>query len=45
MMQGWKLARAWYEDRLRPSWRPKSAEEARRAFEQIGLAGDFWRLA
>lgn len=45
MMQGWKLACAWYEDRLSPNWQPKSAGEAQRAFEQIGLVGDFWRLA
>jgi hypothetical protein len=44
MAQGWKLAKLWYGDRLKPSWRPKTASEAESAFRQVGLVGEFWKL-
>ena len=40
----WQLASAWYRDRLDPSWRRKSVDEAESLFLQLGLTGDFWRL-
>jgi len=40
----WRLARAWYHDRLEESWRRKSAEEVRELFETLGLTSDFWQL-
>jgi Alkylmercury lyase len=42
--QMWRLARAWYENRLAPDWRRRTAEEAEGLFGAIGLVGDFWRL-
>lgn len=42
--QGWRLAKAWFEDRLSPDWRRKTTEEARAVFEEIGLTGSFWEL-
>jgi hypothetical protein len=42
--QGWRLAAAWFEDRLSPSWRRRTPEEAETVFEAIGLTGSFWRL-
>jgi hypothetical protein len=45
LSQGWKLAKAWYGDRLNPNWRPKTSEEAQRAFGEIGLKGSFWKLS
>lgn len=42
--QGWRLAKAWYEDRLSPDWTRKTPEEARAVFEEIGLTGSFWEL-
>jgi len=45
LSQGWRLAREWYADRLHPDWRPKSLPEARSAFAEIGLTGEFWKLA
>jgi len=42
--QAWGLAHAWYHDRLEPSWRRKTAEEAEEVFAGLGLTGDFWRL-
>jgi hypothetical protein len=42
--QGWRLAKAWYEDRLSPDWRRKTPEESRGVFEEIGLTGSFWDM-
>jgi hypothetical protein len=42
--QIWRLADAWYHDRLDPSWRRRTPEEAEAVFAEIGLTGDFWRL-
>jgi hypothetical protein len=42
--QGWRLATAWFEDRLSPDWRRKSPEEAQAVFDSIGLVGEFWQL-
>jgi hypothetical protein len=44
MIQGWKLARAWYGDRLRSDWGPKTVAETQAAFAAIGLTGDFWKI-
>lgn len=43
--QGWRLAKAWFEDRLSPDWRRKTPEEAQAVLESIGLVGDFWQLS
>ena len=42
--QAWRLARAWYADKLSPDWRRATPEEAEAIFAAIGLTGDFWRL-
>jgi hypothetical protein len=42
--QGWRLATAWFEDRLSPDWRRKTPEEAQAVFDSIGLVGEFWQL-
>jgi hypothetical protein len=42
--QGWRLARAWFDDRLDPAWRRRTPEEAQAVFEGIGLTGPFWDL-
>jgi hypothetical protein len=42
--QQWRLARAWFEDRLRPGYRRRTAEEAESVFAAIGLTGPFWSL-
>jgi hypothetical protein len=42
--QGWRLAKAWYDDRLSPGWKRKTPEEAQAVFDSIGLAGAFWQL-
>ncbi len=42
--QLWRLASAWYADRLAPDWRRRTAAEAEALFRELGLAGEFWRL-
>jgi len=42
--QQWRLARAWFEGRLRPEYRRRTAEEAEAVFAEIGLTGPFWSL-
>jgi len=42
--QGWRLAQAWYGDRLSVNWGPKTVAEAQALFAKIGLRGPFWRL-
>lgn len=42
--QAWRLARAWYADKLEAGWRRKTVEEAEAVFAEIGLSGSFWSL-
>lgn len=42
--QAWRLADAWYADRMSPNWRRRTADEAQAVFDGLGLTGDFWRL-
>ena len=41
----WRLADAWYSDRLSPDWRRRSPAEAQRVFAELDLTGEFWTLA
>ncbi len=43
--QAWRLARAWYADRLSPDWRRATPAAAAALLDELGLTGDFWRLA
>ena len=40
----WRLARLWFHDRLSPSWRRRTMDEAHEIFATSGLTGTFWRL-
>jgi hypothetical protein len=42
--QCWRLARAWYHDRLDPDWRRKTPDEVTVTFDSIGLCGEFWKV-
>ena len=42
--QMWRLARAWYGDRLAPDWRRKTPDEAQSVLDEVGLTGPFWQL-
>jgi hypothetical protein len=39
-----ELAHAWWNDRLAPDWQPHTREHNQAILDQLGLAGDFWRL-
>ena len=40
----WRLAQLWFHNRLSPTWRRATMDEAHAIFEQAGLTGSFWRL-
>lgn len=40
----WRLALAWYRDRLSPDWRRRTPDEAQAVFDDLGLTSGFWRL-
>lgn len=42
--QCWRLAQAWYADKLSPDWRRKSLDEAEATLVGIGLTDHFWNL-
>jgi hypothetical protein len=42
--QCWRLAQAWYADKLSPDWRRKTLDEAEATLAGIGLTDPFWRL-
>ena len=42
--QLWRLADAWYANRLARDWRRRRPDEAEALFAELGLTGDFWRL-
>jgi hypothetical protein len=44
MDQCWRLAEAWFADRLQESWRRRTRDEAQALFSELGLEGSFWRL-
>jgi len=42
--QASELAWIWFRDRLEPSWKRKTVEEAESIFGSLGLTGNFWKL-
>jgi hypothetical protein len=40
-----ELARGWWRTRLEPDWRPRTAAESQAILDELGLTGEFWRLA
>jgi hypothetical protein len=42
--QCWRLAQAWYSDKLSPTWRRKTLEESEALLASIGLTEPFWSL-
>ena len=40
-----ELARRWWWTRLDPDWRPRPAEQSQAILDELGLTGEFWRLA
>jgi len=44
LVQGWRLAKGWYHDRLAPDFRRKTVPEVQQFFSEIGLISTFWQL-
>jgi hypothetical protein len=40
----WRLAGAWYDDRLDPNWRRRTIGERQAILDDVDLRGGFWRL-
>ena len=40
----WRLAVAWYGDRLQRAWEPRDPASAQEVLDDLGLRGDFWKL-
>jgi hypothetical protein len=44
LAQVWRLAKAWYSDPRKPSWRPRSRDESQEVIRSVGLGGERWEL-
>jgi len=42
--QAWRLADAWYRNKMDPSWRRATLEETEVLLANLGLTGPFWNL-
>ena len=42
--QGWRLAHAWFHNKLDADWRRATLDETEKLFGEIGLTGPFWNL-
>ena len=42
--QAWRLAHAWFKNKVQPDWRRHTLEEAEALLADIGLTGSFWSL-
>ena len=43
--QAWKLADAWYRERMSPTFRRRTVDEAHELFASLGLTSEFWRFS
>jgi hypothetical protein len=43
--QQWRLAQAWYEDRLTFDWQRKTNEEVDALWNELGFTSSFWSLS
>jgi hypothetical protein len=39
------LAHDWWGDRVDPEWQPHTREQNQAILDDLGLTGEFWRLA
>jgi hypothetical protein len=44
LTQLWRLAGAWYDDRLHSNWRRRTVVERQAILDDVGLRGAFWHL-
>ena len=40
----WRLAKAWYPDRRRQEWRPRTVDQSQAVLDGVGLPREFWAL-
>ena len=40
-----ELARRWWWTRVEPDWRPRPVADSQAILDDLGLTGEFWRLA
>ncbi|MCG8459664.1 MAG: alkylmercury lyase family protein [Holophagales bacterium] len=40
----WRLARAWYDDRLDLAWSRRTVRERQTILTRLGLVGEAWRI-
>jgi hypothetical protein len=40
-----ELSQAWWSDRLATDWQPHERDQNQAILDELGLTGDFWRLA
>ena len=45
VLQLCELAHDWWGDRLDPEWQPHTREQNQAILDDLGLIGEFWRLA
>ena len=44
LQQTWELSKLWYNNRMSPDYRGRSAGEAEAIFMQLGLTSTFWQF-
>ena len=42
--QAWRLAEAWYGNKMDRGWRRATVDETEALLERLGLTGPFWNL-
>ena len=42
--QMWRLAKEFYQGKLKLDWSPKSKSEKQELFTELGLTAEFWKL-
>ena len=42
--QAWRLADAWYRNKMDPNWRRATLDETEALLADLGLTGPFWNL-
>ena len=42
--QAWRLANAWYRNKMDPDWRRATLDETEALLANLGLTGPFWNL-
>jgi len=40
----WELSKLWYQGRLLPEYRGRTAEQVQQIFKEVGLTSEFWQV-